>query len=530
MIYVIGSGPSGISCAQALLKQGLVVTMLDSGIELESHFKEAIDTLKNSSPEGWDKNSLKKIKQSASAKVSGTFVKSIYGSLFPYKEVDKYFQTQVVNAQPRISLAKGGLSNVWGAAVLPFIDEDITDWPISIKDLIPHYESIFSFMDLAAINDDLATKFPLYTQRNHPLQPSNQSVSFMNDLLQNKSVLNSNGFLFGNSRLAIRSYNLPNKPGCIYCGLCLYGCPHELIYNSAFTLNELIQHENFHYIKDIIVQRISETNIGISIAAISRHTGELITFRGDRVYLACGVIPTAKIMLESLEAYDKELIIKDSQWFMIPLMRYKNTQDVADEKLYTLSQMFIELFDSTISKNTISFQVYTYNDLLLSLFQTKPFSFIYPLIKAPANMFLGRMLIVMGYLHSNISSNISLRLQKNTQTKINQIMLNGNINKGVQKTINLIYKKLFDNQKCFKALPIPGITKTPNPGYGSHSGGTFPMRETPHGLETDILGRPYGFKKIHIVDSSIFPSIPATTITLTIMANAHRIASRYNDI
>jgi choline dehydrogenase-like flavoprotein len=30
--------------------------------------------------------------------------------------------------------------------------------------------------------------------------------------------------------------------------------------------------------------------------------------------------------------------------------------------------------------------------------------------------------------------------------------------------------------------------------------------------------------RTHIVDSTIFPSIPAPTITLTVMANAYRIA------
>jgi choline dehydrogenase-like flavoprotein len=44
-------------------------------------------------------------------------------------------------------------------------------------------------------------------------------------------------------------------------------------------------------------------------------------------------------------------------------------------------------------------------------------------------------------------------------------------------------------------------------------------------LETDVFGRLPGWKRVHLVDASVFPSIPATTITLTAMANAHRIAS-----
>jgi choline dehydrogenase-like flavoprotein len=34
------------------------------------------------------------------------------------------------------------------------------------------------------------------------------------------------------------------------------------------------------------------------------------------------------------------------------------------------------------------------------------------------------------------------------------------------------------------------------------------------------------WRSIHLVDASVFPTVSATTFTLTIMANAHRIARR----
>ena len=54
------------------------------------------------------------------------------------------------------------------------------------------------------------------------------------------------------------------------------------------------------------------------------------------------------------------------------------------------------------------------------------------------------------------------------------------------------------------------------------------MKNNPSHFESDSNGRPYGFEKVHIVDASIFPSIPATTITLSIMANSYRIANAYD--
>ncbi len=74
-------------------------------------------------------------------------------------------------------------------------------------------------------------------------------------------------------------------------------------------------------------------------------------------------------------------------------------------------------------------------------------------------------------------------------------------------------------------LPLTPFARVGAPGSSFHCGGTFPMREHPRELETDVLGRPAGLRRVHLVDASVFPSIPATTITFSAMANAHRIAT-----
>jgi choline dehydrogenase-like flavoprotein len=51
------------------------------------------------------------------------------------------------------------------------------------------------------------------------------------------------------------------------------------------------------------------------------------------------------------------------------------------------------------------------------------------------------------------------------------------------------------------------------------------MQRAPAGLASDLLGRPPGWERVHAVDASVLPSVPATTITLAVMANAHRIGS-----
>jgi choline dehydrogenase-like flavoprotein len=44
------------------------------------------------------------------------------------------------------------------------------------------------------------------------------------------------------------------------------------------------------------------------------------------------------------------------------------------------------------------------------------------------------------------------------------------------------------------------------------------------GEKSDLLGRPLGTQNIHVVDSSVLPTIAPGPITFTAMANAMRIA------
>ena len=71
-----------------------------------------------------------------------------------------------------------------------------------------------------------------------------------------------------------------------------------------------------------------------------RTSGEAVSFDADRVYLAAGVFNTTAILLASLDAYDVPVPILDSQLFLVPTLRFQGVPAVAEEPLYTLSQIF----------------------------------------------------------------------------------------------------------------------------------------------------------------------------------------------
>jgi choline dehydrogenase-like flavoprotein len=496
--------------------------MLDVGTELEPERQRVVELLR-ASGDARDPAMLAGITGQTRATTEGIPTKYAYGSDFAYRaDFDGVpaIEAQGVDLSP--SFAKGGLSNVWGAAVLPYTSGDTADWPVTLEDLAPHYAAVLEFVSVAAERDDLVSILPLYGRESPPLRPSQQAAALMADLSRNKEILNRNGFVFGRSRLAVAAQSPYAVSGCVYCGLCLHGCPYELIYNSAHTLRTLEGRGHFRYLKGLIVREVSEHAGRVDVHALSVDGKERVRLEASRVFLACGPISTTQIVLESLRAYDQVVRLKDSQYFLFPLLRYRNTPRVAHEQLHTLAQAFIEVLDRHLSDKTIHLQVYTYNDLYrtalgrLGRVRRGPIHWV-------LSALLGRLLIVQGYLHSDLSSTIAVHLAKGPRGST--LRLDAQPSPVSLDVIARLLAKLSANRRYFRAAPLRPLLRVARPGRGFHSGGTFPMRQNPSALDSDLLGRPAGLQRVHIVDSACFPSIPATTITFSVMANAHRIAS-----
>ena len=84
MIYVIGSGPSGLSCTLALLEKGHRVTMLDGGGLLEPEKQKHLDELAKTPPAEWRGDKVRFLKAMAPDRL-GVKLKLAYGSDFAFQ-------------------------------------------------------------------------------------------------------------------------------------------------------------------------------------------------------------------------------------------------------------------------------------------------------------------------------------------------------------------------------------------------------------------------------------------------------------
>ena len=498
--------------------------MLDAGIQLEPERARLVQALSQTTPDRWAPEDVQRLKEGMDPAVSGIPRKRIFGSEYPYRDAVQHLGLACEGVGLEASLALGGFSTVWGASMLPCLEGDITDWPVSVPQLAPHYKAVLELTGLSAERDALADLFPLHFEAPGHLEASRQAQAMLGAMDRHRDGLRKARIHHGRARVAIKAARGPAEPGCVYCGMCMYGCPYGYIYSSEQTLAQLKHAGDFRYQPDVIVRAVKESANGVKISGYHRLTREPLEFEAEQVYLACGVIPTTGILLRSLQAYDRPVPIKDSQYFLLPVALTKRIPNVRHEALHALSQLYLEVLDPKVSPYTVHLQVYTYNDLIGRTVSGTmgPLAKWLPFL---ARELEGRLLLIQGFIHSAESSRIVATLRKNPADGKDTLLLQAEANPMAKTVVRRVVRKLLGQTRRLGVVPLPMLLQMGKPGRSFHSGGSFPMRANPGAFETDVCGRPAGWQRVHAVDATVLPSIPATTITLTVMANAHRIAS-----
>jgi choline dehydrogenase-like flavoprotein len=517
MYCVIGSGPAAISAAMALVKRGLPVTILDAGKRLEPERQGVLNRLAAEKPENWSAADLDRLRgDDQSNKHGAIHSKMTYGSEYPYEDVAEPLIADRAHAPFHYSMARGGLSNVWGASLLPSHQSDLADWPITAEELAPHYRAVLGFMPSTGVRDELEELLPTFVEQENPLNPSRQIDNFLGDLRKRRELLRKAGIAFGRSRVAATAQ------GCVYCGLCLYGCPYSLIYSSAHTLQSMVKSAKIDYRPGQIVEKLERSGDGVVIHARDL-AGNPLTILAKHVFVGAGVLPSAWLALNSLGIYDEPVTMLDSQYFIFPFFRFFRTPHVDREQLHSMVQAFLEIQDPRVSRHLVHVEVFSYSDFLKRALMDTGLRFILFNRWMQSQMF-DRLLVLQCFLHSDESSRLILKLKRDEQGRP-KLDAQPSVEAAARHTAIRAGMKLVTNGLKLGGLPVVPAMQFAEPGRSYHSGGTFPMRRSPGRLETDRLGQLPDLPGVHFIDASVFPTIPATTITLTVMANAHRIAT-----
>jgi ferredoxin len=519
---IVGSGPAAAGAALALTDQrGVEVTVLDLGLELEEDLRRSVQHLAVADPATWDPGTVARVSaQPVESLVEGLPEKRAYGSDFPFRDIGQLRGVEAgTDAHARvISAAYGGFSNVWGSQVMPFTEATLATWPIGAAGLAPHYRAVLGEVPYAGGDDDLAELFP------HPVDPaplpdvSARTHRVLTNYERHRSRLHQMGIRLGRARLALRA------PACVRCGLCMTGCPYGLIYSASQTFDRLRAARRITYYGGLLALRVVEEADAVAVAAKELSTGRVRTFRADRAYLGAGAMGTTRLVINSLGLFGQTIAMGESVQFTLPILSARPVADPRQEHQFTLNQfnMLIGLDGAGLDVSQLHF--YTYNPAFIDALPAI-------LRRAGAEGALAQVLrrtsVALGYLPSWASPRLwvegaapaeagelgALRIEREESAW------------GRNRMLRRVLARVLRAAPLLDLYPVvPKMTMAAG-AKSYHWGGSFPHRDGPPTLAaSDLLGRVGPWSRVHLVDASVFPNVPATTFTLTIMANAHRIA------
>lgn len=500
---VIGSGLSALGSIFALIERGYKPVIFDAGSLDDVSIPTNFVHLGKIEPYEWSERDFHNLFSTLNPRLKGIPKKLSFGSPDVYGKGSRYFTGKRL---PTYSHSIGGLSRIWGGSVLVTPREELKDWPISFEDLNPYFDKAIDALPYAASSSALDTDFQ-QPRRNSGLLPSYRDHEYLNTLSRKLG----HEAKIGPARLLVKTQG-DNR--CRYCGLCMVGCVYSSIFQSSQVITQLIELNSIEYIDNHILNYITEK--GQSPILVFDHCGREVKYENqfDKVFLGTGATETARIILNSLSSLNSVQIFGRGSC-VIPLFSLRSSK-FQWPHTNSLPGIFLEFLNKK-RKSWTHIQMSNQNELVfaaLRILSLKRFQKMRVFVSS-------RLSTVM--INNSSSFGVRYRLHKNESAE-NLLKVDFSL---VGSRVRFLFESICYTLKISRALtmlPLFFFAKVNKQTY--HLGGSFPMSHSRQNLtETDTLGRLKPFRNIHIVDSSTFPSIPATTIGLLLIANAWRITA-----
>lgn len=510
---IIGSGPAGVSAAFPLVEAGLKVLMVDGGRESDlappaGQFLHE----RFASEQQWkwmvgrDFYALQNI-----AAVSPKLRVPTHRYVF-----DRFLASNKIETNGFFavgSLAQGGLSNSWGCGVARLSARELSSFPFPTAELDNSYAAVASRIGISGgIDDDLSDYFALDAWSSPPIAMDRLHEYLHRRYESRRDRLRTLGFSLGRSRVAALSRDSGERRACDLSGNCLWGCSRKALYSAAFDLPALRKYGNFSYRGGFMVEAVSPVaNGGASIHGRHGTHSEIIS--GRSVLLAAGTLATTRLAMNLLDI--RAPVAMQSCPTAAFLLWMPRMLGLPRSASFGLGQLSFSLklddehsgFGSTFSTTGIPVTEFLHH---LPMSRRNGIDLLKHLLSScvVGNFFLP------GHLSESSTS-----LEANGSLRIT-----GGYSERVEPLMSVARTRLSSAFRKLGAWVLPGSFSVGIPGSDVHYACTLPMRANPKVGETDGAGRLTGTEGIYVVDGACLPSLSEKSHTLTLMANADRIA------
>lgn len=517
-VIIVGSGAGGTFAAYQLRKKN--VLMLDVGYTAPAHVSPTGELYQARGKQDLFEYLIGAEFESASNLHQAYLSPKLKAPLLRYiTKTPNGESLEQQGTQFLMSFAQGGFACGWGGGAYEYQDRDLAAFPIRAADLKVAYEKITDRIGISGELDDLQ----YYYGSTANLQPGPQlnklAASTLKRYQKHRDYFLKQNVRFGRGRIAILTRPLGNREAHGYNNWEFFVPNQPSLYNPSFTLKELINDGRVDYRSGYLVKRFKPGPASVLVTAVNLKTGKEEEFKARKCILAAGTLNTAKIVLASRADTTTKLPILDNATTFLPFVRLASIGQPLDTSGYPGGpQMF--LYDGPLYPEPIHATFYSVvGPLRCDFLGDFPLSMKGNL--TAVKYLLPALAVVQIFYPDDPASSNYLRLQENGCLEIRYRVA---FERGrLERHLIAVLRKL----GLFSHLSLCRFSVG---GSGIHYAGSLPMKEHPSTpYETDCFCRLHGAENVVIADAATFPRLPTKNHTLTIMANAMRVADKVEE-
>jgi choline dehydrogenase-like flavoprotein len=421
-----------------------------------------------------------------------------------------------------VSLARGGLSTIWGAGVGVYGDEELRDFPLTPADLAPSYAEVARRIGVTGfVADDLASGHDAALPTLEPMQLSENAARLMARYDRRRAELHALGVRLGRPRTAVLTEPLGERGACTYCDMCIWGCRQESIYGAGHDLVALRRHAGLDYRPGHVVESIVASGDGYRVVVRREGQPGRCELASRRLVLAAGALVTTRLVLELQSRFDEPVGVVGVPGLAFALLLPARIGAAVSTREFSMGQVsFLAEGDPARPGDGAYGTLFPASGVPASLVVERM-----PLTRPGAVRLFRRLqpALLLGncFLPGHYSRNVA-RLERWGEGT-SRLVVRGGVSDDHAVRVARLRRQLTAAFRKLGAWALPNSFTLMAPGEAIRYAATLPMREAPGPGETDVLGQLHGAPGLHVVDLSIFPAMPAKHHTLTMMANADRI-------
>lgn len=447
-----------------------------------------------------------------------------------YRTDERWLNPQGNKFQPTLYHRVGGSTKVYGAALLRMRPSDFDElqfpggispaWSLKYEDFEPYYTQAERIYRVHGNRGEDPTEPSTMTDYPHRALPHEPRIQQVADKL-NKLGLHPFSLPMGIKR----DVNNIKKSPCIRCDTCDgYPCLLNAKADAqTCCVDPALEYENVTLLTFADVQRLITDDDGKQV------TGVEVLLSGEKKYLsaqivvvACGAINSAALLLGSANSKHPNGLANSSGMVGRNLMKHNVT------KLHAISQELNEtVFQKTLAVNDFYFGSPQDSHPLGHVhlmgkhkWQTMRPDFPNWIPQSVLKFLAHRSVDWWAQSEDLPSLNNAVELDSQGRIKVNYQPNN--------RQTHSILKQRFKH--VLKQAGFPLILEAPLPlKVMNHQVGTCKFGTNPKNSVLDLHCRTHDVDNLYVVDSSFFPSISAVNPTLTIAANALRVAEHLKE-